>query len=210
LRGYRLLVVLAVVCALGAALLSLRTIQAYVGQVEVIAAATNLSPDQMISSNDLQWVSFPKGALYGDTVLDPSHAEGYVLRGFVPAGTVLRQSMLEPGAVASIPGKLAQLSKDGTQYFAVALPENIFTTVGGQLQTGERVDVYLSTTPTPLASDVVVLSGIPVSTNQPASAQQGIVVAVDSQAEAAMLPYLTQGNSAKASLVLMLRPGRGA
>lgn len=211
MRSYRLLVVLAVVCALGAALVSLHTIQAYVGQVKVIAAAKDLSPDQVISSNDLQWVTYPKGALYQDTVLDPDQAEGYVVRGFIPSGTVLRQSMLESGSVAGIPGKLALLSKDGTQYFAVALPENIFTTIGGQVQTGEHVDVYLTNNPTPVASDVMVVAGIPSSTatDQPVNAQQGIVVAVNSAEQTALLPYLTQTGSNKASLVLVLRPGKG-
>jgi len=206
MRGYRIWVIVAVVCALGAAYLSMRTIQGYVGQTSVIVAAKDLSPDQVITANDLQWATYPKGALYRDTVLDPSQAEGYVAKGFVPAGTVLRGSMLAPGYTAAIPGRLAQLGKDGTKYFALALPENVLTTVGGQVFTGEHVDVYLTGNTTPLAQDATVLYGI--QSTQTASAQQGIVIAVDTQQEQAILPYLFQ-TGGKASLVLVIRPGKG-
>lgn len=209
MRGYRVMMILAVVCAVAAALLSVRTIQAYVGQVKVIAAAKDLSPDQVITANDLQWVTLPKGAVYRDAVESPVQAEGYVARGFAPDGTVLRQSMLEPGYEAGIPGRLAQLSQGGARYFAVALPENIFTTVGGQVHTGDRVDIYLTKSAIPLASDVVVLDGMSTTINQKADPQQGIVVAVTRQEQISLLPCLTQGSNPEGSLVLVLRPGKG-
>ncbi|MBC7105628.1 MAG: hypothetical protein H5T97_06800, partial [Firmicutes bacterium] len=82
-----------------------------------------------------------------------------VTRGFIPAGTVVREALLQPRWAAGAAGALAEI---GSEYRLVALPLSAETTVGGFVASGDKIDIY-SLKPgepaAPIVTDVLVYSG---------------------------------------------------
>ncbi|RJO62779.1 MAG: hypothetical protein C4542_02125 [Dehalococcoidia bacterium] len=138
-KNYKLWLAVTVLLASAAALVTVATVQRYTGTVRVVTAKKDMGAAQVVTGEFLQYEDALRMGLYEDVVIEPQQVAGMVVKGFVPAGTVLRNSMFEPPQNAMMSGKLAAL---GETYRAVALPKQLSTTVAGSLNEGDIVDIY--------------------------------------------------------------------
>jgi Flp pilus assembly protein CpaB len=137
--NYKLWLVLSVVFALGVAYLSFVLVQNYAGAVKVVIASKDINQNDSVSPSSINFVSYPKSALYKDTVINPAEIAGMIAKGYIPQGTVLRKSMFIPPQMAGMSGQIKLL---GDNYYAVAVPSSLNTTIAGTLQPGDYVDIY--------------------------------------------------------------------
>lgn len=212
LKNFRYWLLAAVVFAAVAAVGSVQAVRSFAGAVQAVAVKRDVQAGEILTQNDLTLVEQARGTLYGDAVLSPRDAVGMAVRGFLPAGTVLRRSMLVPPQQAGMAGAVASL---GPGYVAVAVPNTLGTTVAGTLESGNRVDVYSRASdkepPVKVASDVLVLRAGAVRTREGEQPTQGVVLAVPEADLPKLLPYVTGGK--EASLTFVLKPlasGQGA
>lgn len=212
LKNFRYWLLAAVVFAAVAAVGSVQAVRSFAGAVQAVAVKRDVQAGEVLTQNDLTLVEQARGTLYGDAVLSPRDAAGMAVRGFLPAGTVLRRSMLVPPQQAGVAGAVASL---GPGYVAVAVPNTLGTTVAGTLEAGNRVDIYSRASdkepPVKVASDVLVLRAGTVRTREGEQPTQGVVLAVPEADLPKLLPYVTGGK--EASLTFVLKPlasGQGA
>jgi len=203
-KNYKVWLVASVVFAVLAAVAAVSVVRSYVGAVQVMAAAKDISPGQVVGATQLVPVDVPQGNLYPDAVRGAADVAGMVAKGYVPAGTVLRKSMFAPPQAAGAAGQLALLGGDR---LAVAVPNSLYTTVAGVLKAGDRVDIYALVKdgqPEKLISDVLVLQAGTVSTGDGQQQQTpGVVVALTQEELSKVLPHLS-GDQAR--LVFVLKP----
>jgi hypothetical protein len=131
-----------------------------------------------------------------------------VAKGYIPAGTILRKSMFMPLSAAGAAGRLSVMSENGEEFFAVAVPNSLYTTVAGVLQPENRVDIYArvkdeDSSPELLASDIQVIQAGSIATSDGQQQTQGVVIAVKQQELSRILPHLF-GDQAR--LVFVLKP----
>lgn len=203
-KNYRTWIVISVVLAVLAGVLTVYTVRSYVGTVRVMAAARDVNAGQVVEAGSLVAVDVPKGVLYPDAVRNASEVAGMVAKGYVPAGTILRKSLFVPPQAAGAAGRLSTLGGD---FLAVAVPNSLYTTVAGVLQPGDRVDIYArakdNVPPEKLAQDIQVLQAGTVTTKDGQQQTQGVVIALKQDELSRILPYLF-GDQAK--LVFVLKP----
>lgn len=208
-KNYRYWLLAAAVFAVLAAVAAIQTVRSFAGVVQVVAVKRDVAANEMLTANDLTLVEQAKGSLYPDVVAAPRDAAGMVARGFIPAGTVLRRSMLMPPQQAGVAGSVAALGGD---YVAVAVPNTLGTTVAGTLAAGNRVDIYSRASdkepPVKVAADVLVLQAGTVQTSQGAQPTQGVILALAAKDLDKVLPYFTGGK--ENSLTFVLKPPAGA
>jgi len=205
-KNYRTWLLFATVLAVMAAVVSVYTVRSYVGTVRVVAVKQDVQAGEVVSAQNLTYVEWPRGAVTPDTLRSPQGVAGMVARGFIPAGTVLRTPMLVSPQQAGVAGNLATLGKD---YVAVAVPNTLATTIGGVLESSNRVDIYAkpdekAPAPEKIASDVLVLRAGTVKTPEGEQQAPGIVLALSSDDLERLLPYLTGGK--ENSLLFVLKP----
>lgn len=205
LKNYKLWLIAAVLLAFAAGAISVATVRSFSATEKALAAASDISPSS--PKINLAPVDVARGNLYPDTVRSRADLMGLIPKSFIPAGTILRTSMFQPIENAGMSGKLAILGGDRR---AVALPNNLYTSIAGNLAEGDRVDVYLRPkgalpSPTPDLTDVPVLQGakitVPEQGEQPS---QGIVLAVPARE----LNKILQGMQGEQSMLLVLKPKR--
>ena len=208
-KNFKYWLLVAAVFAVLAAVGSVQAVRQFAGAVQAVAVKRDVQAGEVLTQNDLVTVEQARGTLYRDAVLSARDAAGMAARGFVPAGTVLRRSMLVPPQMAGVAGSLASL---GPGYVAVAVPNTLGTTVAGTLESGNRVDIYSRSgdkePPVKAASDVLVLRAGVVRTAQGEQPVQGVVLAVPAGDLDKLLPYITGGK--EASLTFVLKPLQGA
>lgn len=106
------------------------------GNVEVAVARVDINLDDEVSIPVNVGVGeIQVGSLYNDTIRSASQLKGKSAKGFIPAGTVLRESMLQPAV-----GPIARL-KNGN--VAVSVPNTINTTVAGAIKPGNIVRIKI-------------------------------------------------------------------
>ena len=203
LKNYKLWLVGALFLAFCAGAISVVTVRSFSATEKALAAGTDITPVSLESLNNLNQVDVARGNFYADTIRSTTELMGLTPKGFIPAGTVLRKSMFQPIENAGMSGKLAVLGGDRV---AVAIPNDLYTSVAGNLAEGDKVDVYLrpkGSLPTLALEDVLVLQGattvIPQQGEQPS---QGIVLAVP----AMELNKILQGMQGDQSMLLILKP----
>ncbi len=154
-RVYFVLFIIFATLAAGSAAISYNRIA---GMVTVAAARQDLSPDEAASEQSIGTMKIPRGALQSDTIRVPESLKGYAARGYIPSGTVLRKSMFRPSTSVAAKLKPGQV--------AIAIENNINTTVGNNIRPGNKVNITATVkTDTKnegkaelIASDVEVLS----------------------------------------------------
>ena len=203
LKNYKLWLVGALFLAFCAGTISVVTVRSFSATEKALAAGTDITPVSLESLNNLNQVDVARGNFYADTIRSTTELMGLVPKGFIPTGTVLRKSMFQPIENAGMSGKLAMLGGDRV---AVAIPNDLYTSVAGNLAEGDKVDVYLrpkGSLPTLALEDVLVLQGattvIPQQVELPS---QGIVLAVP----AMELNKILQGMQGDQSMLLILKP----
>lgn len=205
-KNYRTWLVFAAVLAVLAAAISIYAVRSCIGAVRVVVVKQDVQAGEVLSAQNLTLVEWPRGAVTPDTLRSPQAAVGMAARGFIPAGTALRTPMLVPLQQAGVAGDLAALGKE---YVAVAVPNTLATTVGGTLESGNRVDIYAkpdekAPAPEKIASDVLVLRAGAVKTPQGEQQTPGIVLALSPNDLEHLLPHLTGGK--EGSLLFVLKP----
>ncbi len=104
------------------------------GKVEVAVARVDINLDDELSIPANVGVGeMQVGSLYRDTIRAAGQIKGMSAKGFIPAGTVLRESMLQPAV-----GPIARLKAGNV---AVSVPNTINTTVAGAVKPGNIVRV---------------------------------------------------------------------
>lgn len=208
MKNFKYWLLVAVVFAVLAAVGSVQAVRQFAGVVQAVAVKRDVQAGEVLTQNDLVMVEQARGTLYKDAVLLARDAAGMAARGFVPAGTVLRRSLLVPPQMVGVAGSLTSL---GSGYVAVAVPNTLGTTVAGMLESGNRVDIYSRSSdkepPVKAASDVLVLRTGVVRTAQGEQPVQGVVLAVPAGDLDKLLPYITGGK--EASLTFVLKPLQG-
>ncbi|OAT83697.1 SAF domain-containing protein [Desulfotomaculum copahuensis] len=136
-KNYRLMLIFALVFGALAVAGSIYTVQNKIGAVPVVVAYQNLDDQKVITPGDIRVEPIPRAALYPDALTSPNQAVGWVARGYIPAGTVLRASMLLPPDKAGLSGKLVRYpGQEG-----VALQAGLETDVAGSVRPGDMVEV---------------------------------------------------------------------
>lgn len=204
LKNYKLWLVGALFLAFCAGAISVVTVRSFSATEKALAAGTDITPVSLESLNNLNQVDVARGNFYADTIRSTTELMGLIPKGFIPAGTVLRKSMFQPIENAGMSGKLAMLGGDRV---AVAIPNDLYTSVAGNLAEGDKVDVYLrpkGSLPTLALEDVLVLQGATTVIPQQQGEQpsQGIVLAVP----AMELNKILQGMQGDQSMLLILKP----
>lgn len=104
------------------------------GKVEVAVARVDINLDDELSiPANVRVGEMQVGSLYSDTVRSADQLKGKSAKGFIPAGTVLRESMLQPAV-----GPIARLKSGNV---AISVPNTINTTVAGAVKPGNIVRV---------------------------------------------------------------------
>lgn len=136
-KNYRLMLLCALVFGAAAVAGSIYTVNKQIGAVPVVVANQDLNGQKVITPGDVRVEPRSRAALYPDVLLSPDQAVGWVARGYVPAGTVLRAAMLLPPDRAGLSGALAQYpGKEG-----VAVKAELETDVAGSVRSGDSVEV---------------------------------------------------------------------
>lgn len=199
LKNYKIWLIGAVLLAFAAGAISVVTVRSFSATEKALAAASDISPSS--SEINLTPVDVARGNLYPDVVRSKTELAGFVPKSYIPAGTILRKSMFQPVESAGMPGKLAAL---GDNRVAVAIPNDLYTSIAGNLAEGNRVDIYLKPKgemPTLALVDVPVLQGATITVPEQGEQQsQGIVLAVPAEE---LSKILQQGE-----LLLVLKPKR--
>ncbi|MDP5276565.1 Flp pilus assembly protein CpaB [Chengkuizengella axinellae] len=94
-----------------------------------------LQPDMLIEKE------LPLAAIPSDAVLDKAKVLGKSIKGYGFEDTVVRSAMLIDTSKTTMSGKLLEKGDANTR--AIALPVNIHTTVGGTINTGDYIDLYV-------------------------------------------------------------------
>ena len=136
-KNYRLMLITALFAGALAVAGSIYTIQNKIGAVPVVVAYQDLNDQKVIAPGDIRIEQRPRSALYPDALSSPEQAVGWVARGYIPAGTVLRASMLLPPDKAGLSGELDHYAgREG-----VALQAGLETNVAGSVRPGDMVEV---------------------------------------------------------------------
>ncbi len=203
LKNYKLWLVGAVFLAFCAGAISVVTVRSFSATEKALAAATDITPVSPESLDNLNQVDVARGNFYADTIRSTTDLIGTIPKGFIPAGTILRKSMFQPIGNAGMSGKLTLL---GTDRVAVAIPNDLYTSVAGNLAEGDKVDVYLrpkGSMPTLALEDVPILQGATTMIpGQGEQSSQGIVLAVPS----GELNKILQGMQGEQSMLVILKP----
>lgn len=139
-KNYRLILIAALVFGALAVAGTMYTVKNEIGAVPVVVAYQDLdgvSNHKVITPDDIRIDPKPRADLYPDALTSLNQAEGWVPRGYIPAGTVLRASMLLPPDKAGLSGILAHYP--GCE--AVALQTGLETNVAGTVLPGDMVEV---------------------------------------------------------------------
>jgi Flp pilus assembly protein CpaB len=144
------------------------------GNVEVAVARVDINLDDELSVPINVGVGEMQiGSLYSDTIRSAEQLKGKSARGFIPAGTVLRESMLQAAV-----GPIARL-KAG--YVAVSVPNTINTTVAGAVKPGNSVRIKIIDKESPPNEKACIEPVEILAVNE-----KGVVVSLD-KAEARVL-----------------------
>jgi Flp pilus assembly protein CpaB len=200
LKNYKLWLVAAVLLAFAAGMISVVTIRNFSATEKAFATASDITP--VTPELNLAPVDVARGNLYPDTVRSETDLMGVIPKGFIPAGTVLRKSMFQPVESAGMSGKLAMLGNDRV---AIAIPNDLYTSIAGNLAEGDIVDVYLrpkGTMPELALANVPVLQGATTVMPEGEQTSQGIVLAIP----AGELSKILQGMQGDQSMLLVLKP----
>jgi len=159
---------LAFMCAALAAGAAAWLLHVSLPQKTVLVAAADIGPRGQIPASAVRKVSLPAAGVPDDALVDEASLSGKVARGFIPAGTVLREAMLQPRWSAGAAGALAEI---GPEYRLVALPVSLDTSVGNCVAAGDRIDLYAvgrDGRHALVASNVLVFSGPGLPSKPPA------------------------------------------
>ncbi|HHW44750.1 Flp pilus assembly protein CpaB [Desulfofundulus thermobenzoicus] len=138
LKNYRLMLVVGLICGILAAAGAIITVNQKIGALPAVVAARDIDQQRLLAPEDLKVVPVPRAALYKDAIPAADRLVGWVSRGFIPAGTVLRQGMLLPPDQAGVSGILAAKYPDR---LAVAVKADVETNVAGTVRPGDLVRV---------------------------------------------------------------------
>jgi Flp pilus assembly protein CpaB len=139
-KNPRTFLALAGVFALLAALATAQTLAAATQTAPAVVAKVDLSAHAVVFPDQLAVIEIPAPAGYEDGVPAISAAAGQVTKGFIPAGTVVRRSMLTDPQAAAPQGQLSALSRD-VEFTGFALPAEA-AGVGGTVRQGDLIDLY--------------------------------------------------------------------
>ncbi|MTI84392.1 MAG: hypothetical protein FH756_10905 [Firmicutes bacterium] len=140
MRNYKLFFIASVAFAVMVAALAAYGYNSVAGMVPVVISSTSIAPDEMVTGKNVMPGRTPRGALKMDTIRDSRQLAGMTAKGYIPQGTVLRESMFQPISNAGVPAKLSLLNGR----VAVAVPADIYTTVGNSLKEKNTVSVRAS------------------------------------------------------------------
>lgn len=175
----RLFLVLAFVCAAVAAGATAWLLHVFLPQRTVLVAAVDIAPRSQVHVSAVRKVSLPAAGVPGDAMTSEAALSGKAARGFIPAGTVLREAMFQPRWSMGAAGSLAEI---GSEYRLVALPVSLDTSVGNCVAAGDRIDLYAvkkDGSHALVVSNVLVFSGPGLPSRPPAKG----IGAVGGQAE---------------------------
>lgn len=106
------------------------------GKVEVAVARADINMDEELAIPvNVTVGEMQVGSLYHDTIRSSAQLKGKSAKGFIPKGTVLRESMLQPAA-----GPIARLQPGNV---AVSVPNTINTTIADVVKPGNKVRVKI-------------------------------------------------------------------
>jgi len=213
----KVMAVLAVVFAVAAAVSAGMLGRTFFPQRTVLVLASDVGPRSFISKEAVRKAVLPAAGLPPDALADEGALAGKVTRGFMPAGTVVREAFLQPRWAAGAAGTLAEI---GAGYRLVALPLSAETTVGGVVANGDRIDIYAlrpGEPAAPIVTDVLVYSGPGMPSTPPGkglaalggggqqAAPQALVVALRSEDVEKVMAAIRDGGR----IVAALRPLEG-
>ncbi|NDI36644.1 hypothetical protein [Chengkuizengella sediminis] len=171
------------------------TVETYVFK-ENVNTSNALGPD-MFEKKEL-----PKAVVPSDLITDPKVVEGKILKGFTLRGSVLRLGMLVEASETKMSGKLLKFEDANTR--AIAIPLSTNNTVGGTVQTGDKIDLYIIDnnikTGIRFAERVEVLEGTPKDDDKGLE-NKSIKVALSTDLVEEYVDYMAGGADTFVSLI---------
>lgn len=192
----RYLYLAAALCAIAAALSGYTFVRGYLNLTQVVVAAQDIKPGQIITANDLRMAQVPARLVPAGVITAARQAAGKVAGSFLAAGMPVPGGVLSPPDAAGIAGMLREYP--GRQ--AVALDASTAITVGGSIKEGDHVVIYATPKQGTIQANEIA-SGVPVLA-VPKQQQQGgaVVLALTARETAALLAAKAQGQEISLAL----------
>lgn len=134
----------ALLCALLAAWLNVRILNAQEQTVDVVTVAREIQPYTAIPQDAVKLTKVPSDAVPADAVTDLKALEGQYSRALLIPGTVMRTGHLVDAGGSNLAARLAV--EQAHDMRAMALQVNEATGVAGTLKEGDPVDILVAVT----------------------------------------------------------------
>ncbi|MDP5276127.1 Flp pilus assembly protein CpaB [Chengkuizengella axinellae] len=109
--------------------------------VETYVFKENVNTNVALNPDMFEKKEMPKAAVPSDVITDLKAIEGKILKGFTLKGSILRLPMLVEASETKMSGKLLKFEDANSR--AIAIPLSTNSTVGGTVQTGDLIDLYI-------------------------------------------------------------------
>lgn len=133
----RVVIAIAILCGLVAVILFYQKYNDIMMTKKVLVAKQDIKLDNLLSSKNAVFDGKPSGGLPNDYIVNEDEVQDKVAKGFIPAGTTIRKSMLKDNKGIGIEAKLGE----NPQLIATSFEADLYTTIGGQLKIGSIVTV---------------------------------------------------------------------
>ncbi|MFT9486613.1 MAG: Flp pilus assembly protein CpaB [Tepidibacillus sp.] len=162
MKGRKIFIILGLLIAVFASVLTYRYLESYSQTKTVLVLAQDVEANQPILPEMLIEKELPLAAVPDDAITNRKVVVGKSIRGMIMKDTIIQGSMLIDTNQSRMSGVLLE---KGVNFRGIALPLDISTTVGGTLQTGDYVDVYAleKTGATEIMKNIEVVRGTPAS-----------------------------------------------
>lgn len=142
--GGAMFLVGAVLFALAAAFLSVRTVQGFNETAQAVVAVKDIPAYTQVTRDDVRMADVPKAAIPADALTKLDAIVGRYLKSPVYKGDVIRSARIADvkGAGGLMSARVSELGRPDLRAFA--LPYTTENGVGGEIKPGDRVDIVAS------------------------------------------------------------------
>ncbi|GAB6159340.1 hypothetical protein JCM39194_25410 [Desulfotomaculum varum] len=198
LKNYKAILTVSIVSGVIAALLGLKIFSDTVKLVPVLVTSKDIFADQLITTDNITVKKEPVGSLRADTLLesDIQYLKGMCAKGFIPANTPLRKTMVQPFKNSGISTKIGLEHKDKV---VIALEPKLATTIGGALKKNDHVRIKCiskaDSSMVLMPPETVVEKALVLEVPQKDSAIDGVLLAVTSDEAHKIEEKMQEGKS---------------